>query len=147
MTPIHSPIDKRVFELVTVQVGDPAVGQPLSWTVNDNQRVEILSVSFLFVASGVGANRVLQVWSVIGGQGLQQSLAKGVQTAGETCQYHFAVGTAGEDEITDHEIQCAALATDHFLAAGEQLKAIAWDQDAGDQISNGVIRYKRWITE
>lgn len=147
MSNLHSSIDARVFDLAVTKPSNPSAGAALEWDIPANARLEILSVDFLYEADANAADRLLQVWTVTAGQGEQHAVAKGNQTANEDCTYHFSVGIAGEDDIGVHEIQSAALPTNMLVQAGDQIRIIAWNIQAGDQISAIVIRYKRWITE
>jgi hypothetical protein len=147
MIQLHNSLDKRIFEVRDHGPGNPAPGAGLVWTNQVNQRVEFLAVQFCYTADANVQDRLVMVSVYRGGSNVPKALAKGIHTANEVCQYYFSVGIAGEDEITTHQIQAAALPTDLILGPGDTLSVIASGMQAGDTIASIRFRLKRWITE
>ena len=135
------------FALVTGTPSDPAAEAPAFYVPPVNTRIEALSVSFRFAASGVAGDRLPYAYVQFGGVSFQNAYAKAVITANETVDVHFAIGISGEDVISAKDKQYAALAG--FLMAGtdDKIGAFVADIKTGDQITNLVVRTKQWITE
>jgi hypothetical protein len=144
---LQSNLNTDHFDLVTATPANPAAGNALHFPVPDNSRIQLLSGDFTYVSDANVANRLMIVWVVSPLQGVQHGIAKGVQTASETCRYHFTTGISGEDALAAHGKQAAALPDDMIAIIGDEIRIIAHDIQATDQISDIVLRFKQWITE
>ena len=135
------------FALVTGTPSDPAAEAPAFYVPPVNTRIEALSVSFRFAASGVAGNRLPYAYIQFGGVSFQNAYAKGVITANETIDCHFSIGLSGEDVTGSHAKQYAALAG--LLTAGtdDKIGAFVIQIQTGDQITNLIVRTKQWISE
>lgn len=143
--PTHNPIDSRVFQVVTASPADPAAGADFSWSVPANSRVEIISVVFEIVADGTAANRQAQVNGNDGTYDFQFSVAPGVQTAGETIEYQFAIDNDPTDLSGAYQLMTCKLAEHMILDPGDSFDSSILNLQAADQIQNIVIRFRQWV--
>lgn len=143
--PIKSPIDSNVFQVVTDTPADPAAGADFVWPTPANSRVEIVSVVFEIVADGTAINRQAQVNINNTVVDVQHSVAPGIQVAGETLEYQFAIDNDPLDLSGAYQLMTCKLAELLTMDPGDRFVSNVLNLQAGDQIQNIVIRFRQWI--
>lgn len=137
------------FGLEVVNPGNPAVGNPLQWSIPSNRVGHIVFVQFSLVTSAnVGDRLPLVYMGGSGGINGPYSPSPLVQAASLTWTYYFSMGIAPVDYSTNFQMVFAVLGCCYFgKSSTDQLVINANGLDPLDQIQGIYIRYHSWKEE
>lgn len=140
ITPFKGPR----HNLLVAEPPSPAAGASLIWAVPDKRIVEITSVTVLLSNDAPGTDRFLYIDGMTStGVLFGRSGATCVQAPSLDFLYHFAIGARELANLAFEDVYCRL--TDGLqLDSDESLKIAVFDMEAGDQLSDCVIRYYAW---
>lgn len=141
----RNPFRSQRYDVLTINLANPAAGNPLLWAVPANQVIGIVGVSFMVLTSAVVLNRRLYV--ALSGPGPLEcpvSLASVDQTAGVMWQYHFALGVDNLDATANHSWIIGSLPDCMELKFGDSLLVTSIALGPLDTILNPIVRYRLW---
>lgn len=134
-------------DIITITPADPAAGANLSFLVPINAFIIPLSIDFLFTTSAVVATRIVSVSGYDGSDRFQVTKSQNSQAASAAWSYHFSVNIGGAIGLAGTSEQNGVISYPMLLRQGDSLITNIVNIDAGDQISNVVIRYLQFIAE
>jgi hypothetical protein len=132
--------------LITVQIPDPAAGNPVQYRVPNNEVIQVVGVKLTLATEIAVVERRVRILLVdsLGASPIQASVSSFVQNASLTWDYWFSCGIVPVDD-SDHEYQLYnPLACGLQLQEVEQLSIQATGIQPNDQISDIYIRFYGW---
>jgi len=134
-------LDFGQIGLITRVIDSPAAGVDFRWDSPEDTRILVISISFLLTSDANIDNRRATVRAYQGPVQIAEAPAPGLQVASESLTYHFAPCVLGIDDSTDNPVMWAPISPNMVLDRDHSLASNIYAIQAGDQISNIVIRY------
>jgi len=134
-------LDRTEVALVTATPDDPLAGANLHFLIQEDTRVLIHSIIFLFTTDANVATRRVAIQGWVGSTPFVQAAAPGDQAANAIITYHYAPCVLGIDGTTAHDKQWATISEHLYLDRGHAIATDITNMQVGDQISAVHIRY------
>lgn len=131
-------------DVVNVEPGDPAAGNPLTWACPDNAVVQVVALRVHFTTSVTVADRLVECYILDGGVTIPNTPAAISQPANKVWTYFFTMGIAPYDYTAETTEIYQPLGCCYQLETGSSLIVNANNIDGLDQIAAVKIRYFLW---
>jgi len=141
----HNPINAQTYDLCTLVLPDPAVGDDLSWAVPDNARIQVTYLGFKFQTDANVADRRLTVSANTGGLHQLHAGTTVLQTASLDWGWSFVAGLPQQLDLSALLRVYCPMSTMFLLEPGETLQTLISNIQATDHIYSIITRYKQWI--
>jgi len=144
MSLIHC-VDNTVFDLPMEEGVDPAAGAQFAVALPLNCRTQIMSVSFHWVSAAAAANRYIRVQAESGGVALWYSNYIPAVIINEVLDFSFVAGGPPSPLIAPAGTFIQVGFGQGLINDAQQVVRInVTNINAGDQISDVWIQYRRW---
>ena len=140
----HS-MDTGVFGMRTITPADPAVGTNFSVTVEDTVRLQLTSVIYTLTTNATVANRTGRLVANNGTDDFEIVDDGNDQGANFVREHTYSIGATDQNASASTLTFQTALPNDFILQPADILSSAIANLNAGDQISNIVIRAKEWL--
>ena len=144
---MRNDINNQFFDLITIRPADPAVAANFSYNLPDGQRLKIIGVQFNLATDANAANRFVRITGADPTGSFIVCSTNKEQTASTTRLYNFSVGAMPAADVASLPFIQGALCDDLFLRDDETLDSDIISLQAGDQISNIVIRARKYDSQ
>lgn len=140
-------IDHTSFELVTIDPPNPAVASPYTFIVPAHTVIQTIGLTFILATDANVANRRVYLHAGTGAVYWARVMSSVDQPANDTMYYYFILGPIDPFYSAPQNQAQFPLFDNVFLYPTERFSIAIYDTQAGDQLSDIHIGYKRWILE
>jgi len=145
--PLTSNIDINVYDILSIAPANPGSNVQTFYTVPANQRLEVIAISFQYVITNAGGNRMVLVGGNDGSNDFQMAPLADPVANNQTVNLWFSTNVDARDHEATHSVLTGKLSTQLFLNEGDALVAVIDNWNVADELKTIRIRAKAWIVE
>ncbi len=133
------------YDVVTVEIPDPAPGAAVNWALPANQVLHIVGICFRFVTNVTVVNRWPYVYITTGGGlDMHRNPVMALQAQNIDMFYAMEVGWPFLDLTAVEDLKVGPLLDYLELKTGEELHIAAYNMVGADRFSDILIRVRQW---
>lgn len=133
------------YDVVTVEIPDPAPGAEVNWAVPANQVIHIVGVCFRFVTNVTVVNRWPYLSITTGGAlFMHRNPVMALQTASIDMFYAMEIGWPFLDLTAVENLRVGPLLEFLEIKTGEEFRIRVYNMVGADRLSDILIRVRQW---